>query len=430
MNDLLLDRFKEYFDKNYEKLASLLNDNPTKGLFLNTLKANKEEILKLIDFKITPSDFNSLAYYHNNEHIGKSKAYELGLIYPQGIESSYSSTFLNMENVNLIVDMCAAPGGKSINVINHYPNALCICNDIEYLRAKEMVKNFERLGLTNCVITSKSSKELVKDLKGNVDLVILDAPCSGEGIIRKYKDIIDEYSLKNINELSLIQKDLLEDAYALCNCDAYILYSTCTYAFEEDEKQINDFLSKHQDSKLIQLSSKYNYSKMMGTIKLCPLNNTEGQFIALIKVNKTCENLRLKYLKPIKNIIVDKFIKDNLLIDDYYLYKKNDSFYLSLNPLIDLKDNVIRYGIYLGDMKKDRFEPAHSLYRSIYLKNSFRYVYELCDEEYDLFVKGYEIKKSLDNHYYLLTYKNNSVGFGKVSSGVIKNKYPKGLRRL
>lgn len=430
MNKLFEQRVKEYFNEESEKYLELLNKKPTHGFFINTLKGNKEDILNLLDFKYEESYLNPNAYYHDYDSIGKCKAYELGLIYPQDTESSYSSTFINDIDINLIVDLCAAPGGKSINIINKYKDALCVSNDVNSKRVGELSKNLERLGLTNSIITSKNPKDLAKELKGNVDLVILDAPCSGEGMIRKYPEILDDYSLANIESLAKIQEGLLENAYDLVRKDGYILYSTCTYAFEEDENQIRNFLNKHSDIELIKLSSKNNYSKLEGTIKLCPLNNTEGQFICLLKRTSDNEIVKIKYLKPIKNDIVDKFISSNLNISDYYLYKVNDNFFMSINPMIALGGGVIRSGIYLGELKKNRFEPAHNLYRSIYLKDAFKYKYDLNDDEYDKYIKGLELNVDLDDNYYLLTYKGYSLGFGKVSNKTMKNKYPKGLRRV
>lgn len=429
MNKLFLDRAKSYFGKDADRFIELLNEKPTHGFFLNSLKADKDDILSLIDFDYKKSNLNPNSYYSNVDSIGKSKAFELGLIYPQDTESSYSSTFINVSNINLIVDMCAAPGGKSINIINKYPNALCISNDVNYKRASELSKNLERLGLTNTIISSKEPKELVKSLKGNVDLVVLDAPCSGEGMIRKYPEILEDYSIENIVRLSNIQKDLLENAYELVKENGYILYSTCTYAFEEDEDQIKDFLNKHLDVELIKLESDINYSKLEGTIKLCPLNDTEGQFICLLKRKSSNELAMLKYLKAVNNKHVEDFIKNNLDLGEYYLFKSNDNFYLSINPLLDLGNNVIRSGIYLGELKKDRFEPAHNLYRSVYLKDKFKNKVDLNDDEYESFVKGLEIKKELNDGYYLVTYKNHSLAYGKLSNNTLKNKYPKGLRR-
>ena len=428
MKDDFYKSLKEAFKDNYDALVSKLNEPYTQGFFINELNGDKDDILKLIDFDYHKSDFNDSGYFHNENNIGKTKAYELGLIYPQNIESSFSSSLIDF-NPKLIVDLCAAPGGKSINFINKFKDAFCVCNDVDYKRSIELSKNLERLGLTNTIITNKKIDDLVNLLKGNADLVIVDAPCSGEGIVRKYPFVIDEYSNDNVNNLVNIQKDLLDNAYKLVKKDGLIVYSTCTYNLNEDEYQVKEFLNKHTDIELVNLISKYNYSNLKGTIKLCPLNGTEGQFISCFRKLSENESSKLRYLKESDNIVVKDFINNNLNISNYYLYSNNNNYFMSFDKLIDLNDNVIRKGIVLGELKNNRFEPAHQLYRSVQLINCFKNVIDINDNEYNMYIQGYEIKKNLKDAYYLITFKGFSLGFVKCSNGTLKNKYPKGLRR-
>lgn len=429
MKDDFYYSIKDTFKDKADSLIKLLDEPYLKSFFINSSKLSKDKVLKLLDFKYNPCSFNDNAFYYEFDNISKTKAYELGLIYPQGVESSLSSCFLDIEP-KIIVDLCAAPGGKSINFQNKFKDAICISNDINLNRVKELAKNFERLGLSNNIITCKKPNELSKLLQGKADIVIVDAPCSGEGIVRKYKEVINEYSLNNVNKLSLIQKELLEDAYNIVKKDGYIVYSTCTYNLSEDENNVISFLNKHSDLSLYNIDCLYNYSSLKGTIKLCPLNNSEGQFISIIKRNSVNQESKIKYLKETNNNIVKQFIKDNLNIDNYCLYSINDRYYLSFNELFDLKDNVLRYGVYLGDLDNNVFKPNHNLFRSNLLANKFKYTYDLNDDEYNMFIKGFEIKKKLDNNYYQVTYKGLSLGFVKSVNGVLKNKYPKGLRRL
>lgn len=429
MNNEFLKRVNEYFGIESNEYLKLLKNSCTQSFFLNTKKGSKEDILNLIDFDYFESSLTKNSFYHNCDNIGKTKAFELGLIYPQDIASSLSSTFISVNNIKTVADMCAAPGGKTINVLNKLnDDVLLIANDVNHTRSTILSSNLERLGLSNVIITNKDTSDLSKQLENFADLVILDAPCSGEGMIRKYPEILDEYSNDNIKTLSSLQSKLLEDAYRILKGNGQLLYSTCTYSFEEDEEQISNFLAKHSDMILVNLGDN-KYSKLKGTLKYSPLNNTEGQFIALmVKEDNSLIN-SFKLLKPIKEQIVDEFIKKNISISNYYLYKHYDKYYLSLIPLYDLGYNVLKYGIYIGDIVNNRFEPSHSLYRSNILKNHFNFIYELNDVEYNDFVKGYEIKTNLENNYYLLTYKDFSIGYGKCSNNIIKNKYPKGLRR-
>lgn len=430
--EIFLDNAKQYFKDNYDKFVSLLDDKLTSAFFINEKKANKDKILDLIDFDYSLSNLNDKSYYYDFDSIGKTKAYELGLIYPQDVESSLPATFVDTSNVKLAIDLCAAPGGKSINILNRLDDdALLISNEISYKRAGALVSNLERLGLSNVMITNLKPSYLANKYHNTFDLVILDAPCSGEGMIRKYPIILEEYSNANIDNLAKIQKELLEDAYNLLKPNGQLLYSTCTYSFKEDEDQVKEFLNYHKDMKLIPLKDIDNNSSILkGTLKLSPLTNTEGQFICLMIKDNTGEINTPKYKKTVKNKIVENFIKDNLNINEYYLYSKDDHYYLSFIPLLDIENNVLSYGIYLGDLKKDRFEPSHSLYRSNLLINKFKYVYDINDDEYNTFISGNELKANISDGYYLITYNGLSLGYVKASKGSLKNKYPKGLRRV
>lgn len=414
--DIFLERAKEYFGNNYEKFVSKLNEKQTHGFILNLKKGNERDLLSHIDFEY--EKYNCNAFRHGNLSIGKSYAHELGLIYSQGLEASEPCLLPDIKDTKIVLDMCASPGGKSINILNRVSNdTIVIANEYEYKRVQALNSNLERLGYENVIITNKKTSELSKELYASVDLVILDAPCSGEGMIRKYPEILNDYSVKNINSLAELQASLLEDAYKCLKPNGQLLYSTCTYSFEEDEDQVNSFLSKHKDMRII------NSPK-----KLSVIDETEGQFMVLFKKDATGSVNKIKYLDNISNKLIDNFIKENIIVDSYYLYRHNDNFYLSLIPLINMGNNVIRYGLDLGSLKKDRFEPSHCLYRSNLLE--FKTVYDLSDKEYELFIKGNELPVDLKDNYYQVRYKGFALGYGKVSNNRLKNKYPKGLRKM
>ena len=430
MNEVFRDRAKLYFKEKADDFLELLKQEATQGFFLNTRKAEREEILKEIDFPIETSELTNDSFYHNEDNIGKTRAYELGLIYPQEIAASLTVRYAAMEKVKVIVDLCAAPGGKTIGIMNRMnDDSICISNDVNHTRAQILSSNLERLGLDQAIVTSKEVSELADQLEDCADLVILDAPCSGEGMIRKYPEILEQYSLKNISDLSSIQKDLLRSAYRILKKGGQLIYSTCTYAQEEDEDQVLSFLKDYPDMKMVKLP-KIGDPVLEGTIKLSPLNGTEGQFICLMKKDGDPDNTHIKLLKTVKDRTVEAFLKENLDLNEYYLYAYKDRFYLSLSPLPDLGTHVLRYGICVGELKNGRPEPSHSLYRANSLIGRYRYSYDLNPEEYDRYIQGLELKVPLKNGFYQVTYHGHSLGFGKLSNGTLKNKYPKGLRRV
>ncbi|MBQ6216409.1 MAG: RsmF rRNA methyltransferase first C-terminal domain-containing protein [Erysipelotrichaceae bacterium] len=424
------DRVKEYFGQQSDEFLCLMKEKPTQAFFLNEKKADRKIILSLIDFEIKESPLSDQSFYYEHENIGKTIPYELGIIYPQEIGASLTSKYIDPEDIKTVVDMCAAPGGKTINILNRLnDDVICISNDFSHARASVLSSNIERTGLDNVIVTNKRCEDLADLLQDKADLVILDAPCSGEGMIRKYPQILDTWSLNNIESLAALQSELLEHAYRMLKNGGTLIYSTCTFAFEEDEDQVSSFLERHEDMSLINIDLPSS-SRLNGTVKLSFLDHTEGQFFALMRKKGSVTQSSLKPLKTIKDKTAETFIKENLLLDSYYLYKNNEHFYLSLQPLPDMKYNVMKYGICLGEVIKNRFEPAHDLYRANSLKGKYRYTYDLNDREYLDFISGKEIKKDLEDHYYQLTYRGISIGFGKCAKGTIKNKYPKGLRRM
>lgn len=423
-------RVEEYFGQDSERFLCLMKEKPSQAFFLNEKKADRDTILSLIDFPIRETPMSDQSFYFKHDNIGKTIPYELGIIYPQEIGASLTSRYIDHDGIKVVVDMCAAPGGKTINILNRLnDDVICISNDLSHARASVLSSNIERTGLDNVIVTSKKCEDLADLLEDKADLVILDAPCSGEGMIRKYPEILDTWSINNIISLAALQSELLDEAYRMLKPGGTLIYSTCTFAFEEDEDQIGSFLKRYDDMSLTDIDIP-SHSRLKGTVKLSFLDHTEGQFFALLKKSGTLQETNLKALKTVKDKTAEAFIRENLDIDDYYLYKNNDHFYLSLRPLPDLKNNVLKYGICLGEVKKDRFEPAHDLYRANSLIGKYRYTYDLNENEYLDFISGKEIRKDLEDHYYQLTYHKMAIGFGKCAKGIIKNKYPKGLRRM
>lgn len=153
--------------------------------------------------------------------------------------------------------------------------------------------------------------------------------------------------------------------------------------------------------------------------------------MALLKKDGELKDIRYRLLKPVKERVVEEFIRENTDLKEYYLYRDGDRFYLSLIPLPDLSYNVLRYGIFAGTLVNKRFEPAHSLYRANGLRQSFKYVLELSDEQLAEYLAGLQLNDDrVGNHYYLVCYHGVALGFGKGVKGVLKNKFPKGLRRM
>lgn len=425
---LLKERLKTYFPKQEETFMTSLKEKSKGGFFLNTKKASALDLLKEIDFPYTPSLLNKDSYFHQSSAIGYSPAYILGLIYVQEPSASLPISFIDGQEINLAVDLCAAPGGKSLGLLTKINDeSLLISNDISYKRALILSSNVERLGFSNVMVTSLSTKILAKELSGKADLVILDAPCSGEGMLRKEKQVLKDYSLTNIKACARRQSELLEDAYNICSRGGKILYSTCTYAKEENEDNIKQFLTKHDDMTLCSLNHPLAKNKML---KVSILDGSEGQFVAIMKKRGQATKPNFKYYKTIKEETVDTYIKNNLFLDKYYLYANNNRYYLSLYPLPSFNLPFLRYGIPIGNMINKRLVLEHSFFRANILSQKWRNKYDCCKEEFLTYISGEEILSVGQSADILLTYHDYPFGYGHRSENRIKNKYPKGLRRV
>ena len=418
---LFYNRMQDIYKDEYDEFLKALEDKPISSFYINSLKDSKENILHEIGFKYKEGRYNPDSYYYEDVQIGKTIANDLGLIYPQEMSASIPSLILNPKENSCIVDMCSAPGGKSINLACiSKDSGILISNEYEYKRAMILTSNLERMGISNVIVTNKNGDDLAVSLMGVADYVLLDAPCSGEGMIRKNHEIIDNYSMDNIELCSLRQKQLIENAYDILKEGGYLVYSTCTYAKEENEDIVHDFLKRHEDMELMTIDNRFirrgiNDPNM---VRFTVLDGTEGQFVSLMRKNSAGFSKKMTYKKPVRNKIIEEFIKENLCLDEY----------MSLKPLWDLGKNVLRYGIYIGEIKKNIFYPSHNLFRSNALRNCFKKVIELNDEEYLKYRSGLNLYHEDANGYYLLTYHGYAFAYTKATKGDLKNKYPKGLR--
>ncbi len=425
--ELFKERMRDIFKEQSDDFFKMMEKKARSGFIINTKKGNKEDILKVIDLDYERYPLNKNAFYSNEESIGKTKAYELGLIYPQEPSASLPALLPRVEGKKVIVDLCAAPGGKTAGIINRADeDAFILANDFSYHRAQILSSNMERLGHENVVVTSSSVNKIADVLEKQVELVILDAPCSGEGMIRKYPEILEEYSIKNIELCANRQKELIEEAYRLLKPGAELLYSTCTYSKEEDEDLINEFLKSHPDMHLTAIKDNKYF------IKMSFLDDSEGQFMCLLKKDGELihEPLSLKLKKETNNKIFIDFMHKYTDIKDGHYYEDEGRCLFSFKPLYQFPFSVLRNGIYAGDISKKVFLPSHSLYRDNQLSSHFKDSIELNDEEYLKYVKGLEIDSNGDDGYYLLTWHGYPLGFSKRVMHRLKNKYPKGLRRM
>ncbi|WP_027088851.1 RsmF rRNA methyltransferase first C-terminal domain-containing protein [Thomasclavelia saccharogumia] len=441
MDKLFKQRMKKLLQDDYENFEKALLQKPVKSFYLNPLK--KDVISHLEQRFLTPHPYIKNAYFfdYDNYPVGKHPYFNCGLYYIQEPSAMAVANCVDFKEDDYVLDMCAAPGGKTCFTANQLSDqGLMIANDINKLRAGILSENIERFGIKNTIVTNCDPVKLEKHFNNFFDKIILDAPCSGEGMFRKLDQAIKTWSIDKINECAYIQRKLIDSAYKMLKNDGILIYSTCTYSLEENEEQV-DYMVKQLNMELLAIkkqpgmTSGYQNDKV---VRMYPhLNKGEGQFIALLKKHDEESKIgKIKLLKPNINKeqldLINKFYLDNLKVKiPPLLYNSNNHIYAILPQFPELKGiRVLRTGLYLGECKKRRFEPSHSLALTLTKNDVKRYYdYKADDKEITKYLHGETLLGTNQKGYGLILVDGYPLSFYKESNNQIKNLYPKGLRR-
>lgn len=434
------ERMKLLLGDQYNDFIESLNKEPIKAFYLNPLK--KDGLNHLDKNYIHPLNNINDGYCFDylNYPLGKSPFFNCGLYYIQEPSAMMVSHLVDFNKDDYVLDMCASPGGKTCYIASKLSNdGLMIANDLSKLRANILSSNVERFGLKNTIVINSDAAKLDKYFQGFFDKIILDAPCSGEGMFRKEDQAITTWSLDKVNECAYIQKQLIDSAYQMLKKDGLLIYSTCTYSLEENEHQIS-YMENELGMEII------NIEKLPGmmpginndkVVRMYPhINEGEGQFMAIAK---KIQETSISKMRPLKSNIsndqlqlIKQFYKDNLNIDvPQYLYNSNNHIY-AIQPNFPLlsKVKVIRNGLYLGECKKNRFEPSLSLALSLNKEDVKRYYdFKEGSEEIKQYLSGQTLVGNQDKGYGLILVEGYPLSFYKESNHQVKNLYPKGLRR-
>ena len=441
MNNDFLKKIKTYLsDGDFDKFVSTMNLPQANGLTINTKKINDY----LLNFIIEKFDLefiykkNNYSYYKYNKinlekldiHPGSDILNHLGIYYIQ--EPSAAQVLKNIEfNDNeLILDMCASPGGKSIQMLyelGSFKNSYLISNDTNYSRARTLSSNIEKMGFSNVLVTSNTAEELSNVFANSFDKILIDAPCSGEGMFRKSEEAVSQWSENLVRASSEVQKNLLINGFYMLKDGGTLIYSTCTYSKEEDEDNVNFLLNKFNNLKLIESKKIYHFEGI-----------GEGQFYAIFKKDGEIKNNT--YEKQTKNNlntndinIIKKFFAENtdFNLDENNLYKNNDDIYLTNNPINKYlkKLNVLRNGILIGTINNKIFNPSHAISHS-HIASHFKEQVELDEVNIQKYLHGESIRFNLNTtvKFVILKYKTIPVGISKFTNNQLKNLYPKGHR--
>ena len=419
-----------------DKLENAIDQEQIKCLRVNTLYLEPESLKEAYPNIVNNNEIDYSFYYDKNEYdLGKSIEHFAGGIYIQDASAMLVTHLLNPQENERVIDLCAAPGGKATQASILMKNTgLVIANDYNEKRSEILSENVERLGITNTIVLNNNVDKIANHFGGYFDKVILDAPCSGEGMFRKNDLSYLDWSIDKVHRCSEIQRELIMHAYSLLKKDGIMVYSTCTFEKEENE-DIVQYLLDNSNASLInikEIEGALRGIDMKEAIRLYPSHfKGEGQFIALIKCNDE-HNIKLKKYQNKNNQIpqlfklTNEFIlqnSNNNKIKDIYPFNTTINYLEYGNINIDgLK--VKRYGLNMGQVINNRFEPSHSLMKVLDLKQN----HEITKDEYLKFIKGETLENNNYKGYLGIKYNNLKVGFGKASNNQIKNHLPKGLR--
>lgn len=424
----------------------------TAGLRINPLKITEQQWQRLAPFPLEKIPFVKYGYYYHYDQVepGKHPYHLAGLYYIQEPSAGFVAEVLDVKPGDLVLDLCAAPGGKSTQIgalLNG--DGILVANEIVSKRAKVLSENIERMGIKNAIVTNETPEKLAKHFPHYFTKIVVDAPCSGEGMFRKDPESIQFWSTDHVKQMSEIQYKILQNAYQMLKSGGILVYSTCTFSPEENEQVVERFLNDFPDMELVEIEKIAGISdgrpewsvKQTKDLKKCAriwphLIKGEGHFIA--KMKKTSVTIDKKPIKkaktklPVKELQYFFDFQKNYLVDvDFPNITKFGNQLYSLPPncpdLTNLK--ILRAGLHLGELKKNRFEPNHAL--ALYLKKeNVKQTVNLSSTEkiWQQYVKGETIKGCGQNGWVLVTIDGFSLGWGKEIDGIVKNFYPKGLR--
>lgn len=441
-------KMKHLLKDEYEAFMKSYHEEKSQGLRVNILKIDKHRFESLTPFTLTSIPWVEEGFYYlNTERPGQHPYHDAGLYYIQEPSAMAVGEFVDAKPGERILDLCAAPGGKTTHIaMKMKQSGLLVANEIYPKRAKILSQNIERMGIKNAVVTNERPEKLAKKFSGFFDRILVDAPCSGEGMFRKDPDAIDEWSPDKVRQCAIRQQHILESAKKMLKVGGTLVYSTCTFSPEENEGTINQFIKKNPDFSIEKVTiydgfdrGRLNWMEdpidgIEDTFRIWPHQvKGEGHFVAVLRKKDGEEVRKYKYAKTIhfKSLLKNyyQFAKDNLYeTPEGHFAMFGDQLYLLPEGMVDLeKLKVVRPGWHLGTLKKNCFKPSHAL--AICLQHhDVKRTMNFDKNEIIKYLKGESMMATGEKGWHLIEVDGFSIGWGKLSNGILKNHYPKGLR--
>ncbi len=457
---LFLERMENMLREEYPLFVNSFEREKYQALRLNPLKcrraAERQEVK--MPFRLTPVPWTEDGFYYEKEaQPGKHPYHEAGVYYIQEPSAMAPVTLLQVQPGERILDLCAAPGGKSTQIAGRLQGrGLLVCNEIHPARAKILSENIERMGVRNALVTNESPAALAEIFPEYFDKILVDAPCSGEGMFRKNEEACNEWSPENVELCASRQDEILDCAAKMLRPGGKLVYSTCTFAPVENEGSISRFLGRNRDFCLLPVDKRvYGEQTCSGrpdwakdpaphleyTLRLWPHRiKGEGHYGALLqKAGEERPSVPTVTPGGLEKGISEKELTEWKTFQKEFLHtdlkgkflKFGENIYLAPEELPALKGmRVLRPGLHLGTLKKNRFEPSHALALALHPEEAV-HVWNLGieDDRVNAFLRGQTFGAEGDKGWYLICVDGYSMGWGKLAGGIMKNHYPKGLRK-
>ena len=451
-------KMKELLQDEYDDYLQCYDEPRYYGLRVNTNKISVEDFLKIAPWPLTPVPWIPNGFYYDGDKIQPSKHpyYFAGLYYLQEPSAMTPASRIPVEPGERVLDVCAAPGGKATELgAKLKGEGVLIANDISNSRARGLLKNLELLGIGNMMVISEEPGKLVEYFPEYFDKILIDAPCSGEGMFRKDKKMVKAWEEHGPEFFSKLQRSIITQAAAMLKPGGMILYSTCTFDPLENEKTVEYLLETCPEFKICDMEGyegfcegipKYvedHSEEYRKTVRIFPHKmQGEGHYLALVKKgDDNTERKNEKTAKPKSGAKklpeeLEQFLKELAWdVDKSRLDIREERVYYMPENLPMLKGvRFLRSGLLLGEVKKNRFEPSQALAMCL-KKEEYPRILDLpvSDDRVIKYLKGEtldveDITSRKEKGWYLVCVDGYPLGFGKLANQTLKNKYLPGWR--
>ncbi|MBD1372885.1 RsmB/NOP family class I SAM-dependent RNA methyltransferase [Hazenella sp. IB182357] len=449
-----LEQMQSMLQEEYHTFMGTYEEEPTRALRVNTLKTTPETLTASVPFKLDPIPWCEEAFYyqHHVDRPGKHVYHAAGLYYIQDASAMAPAEALEAQPGEHILDLCAAPGGKTTQIAAHMQGqGVLIANEIDSQRIKALVENLERCGVTHATVLNERPEHLTTRFHHYFDRILVDAPCSGEGMFRKDADACARWSTRTVDKCVDLQMEILTSVAPMLRPGGRLVYSTCTFNPYENEETVARFMAQFPEFELVPVPQLVHYQAgrpewirtpttedLTQTARLWPHHlRGEGHFVAVLQKKEGEKQTRkvkhkktsipkdaLKHWHQFKQDVLNSFHTDeHLTLYGEHLYQISPD----LPTLKGLR--VERPGRHLGQVKRSHFIPSHALALSLTteaVKQTQNFAAD--DPNLLLYLQGEALPTTLSKGWTLVTVDRFPLGWAKVSGGLLKNHYPKWLR--